>query len=128
MSVANAFIFLCNLETESECLQKQLVGTSYPNAMWAAEIKPGEDIYLFNFDTRVVRGPYSSTSIADAHDPAAWAGKFPLQVRVSATPRTRKADARSTNSPSILKKRLPTGAVDDPAELFSWIQRNGETA
>jgi hypothetical protein len=119
-------MFLCNQETENECLRKQMVGTTAINYSWCMNIQAGDDIYLFNFNTGVVRGPYTATSTADCHDPAAWQGKFPVQVRIAATPVTRQADNRDVNAPAILRKRRPSGALDTVAsELFTWLRNVG---
>lgn len=119
-------MFLCDQTTESECLQKQIVGTTQQNAVWCLNIQAGDDIYLFNFNTGVVRGPYKAISIADCHEPTAWRGKFPVQVRIATTPMTRQADNRASSTPAILRKRRPSGALDTAAsELFVWIQKIG---
>jgi Development and cell death domain len=123
MSSKNGFIFLCDQETESECIAKQMVGTTQLNALWAATIKSGDDIYLFNFKTGVVRGPYSASSAADCFDRSAWGGRFPIQVRISATNYTRHADSRTANAPSVLRKKRPSGELGTaPQELFLWLQ------
>jgi len=118
-------MFLCDQTTENECLQKQIVGTTQLNYIWCANIQAGDDIYLFNFNTGVVRGPYTAISIADCHEPTAWRGKFPVQVRIVTTPMTRQADNRASNAPAILRKRRPSGAIDTASELFAWIQKAG---
>lgn len=120
------FMFLCDHATESECLQKQLVGTTQLNALWCMNIKAGDDIYLFNFSSGLLRGPYLAVSGADCHEPAAWGGKFPIQVRVSKTPLTRQVHSSSANAPVILKKKRPSGELGEATrELFVWIQQSG---
>jgi hypothetical protein len=126
MAEGRAFLFLCDQATESECLTRQLMGTPQANALWAMTIQPGDHIYLFNFNTRFIRGPYTAVSSADCHEPSAWRGKFPVQVRIATTSLTRVADGHSPGAPGVLSRRRPVqvlGAAS--AELFSWIQVAG---
>src|SRR5438046_1740060 len=110
MAKKNAFMFLCTETTESECLERQMVGTTQANAIWTMSIREGDDIYLFNFHTGVIRGPYLASSTADCYDPAAWGGQFPIQVRISKTPLTREADNHAADAPPLLRrKKRPSG-------------------
>lgn len=128
MPKKTSFSFLCDHETELECLEKQMVGTTQENAIWAMSIKEGDDIYLFNFNTGLVRGPYSARSSADCYDRTAWGGRFPVQVRIYKTNQTRQAYVRTADPPSFLKKKRPTGAVDNDVALLSWLTHYGEPA
>lgn len=128
MPSKNAFMFLCDQETESECLANLMVGTTQLNAIWAAAIKSGDDIYLFNFKSGVVRGPYSAASGVDCFDRSAWRGRFPIQVRISPTDYTRQADSRTANAPSVLMKKRPSGDLGTAAqELFLWLQTQSKS-
>ncbi len=121
-----AFLFLCDQSTEAECLRRQLVGSPQDSALWAMSVQPGDHIYLFNYNTRIIRGPYTVGSGADCHDPAAWQGKFPIQVKVVPNDFTRIADAKSPDAPGILQRRRPAHVLGTAAaELFSWIQESG---
>ncbi len=122
----NAFMFLCDQKTEAECLQKQIVGTTQDNAIWCLNIQIGDEIYLFNFNTGIVRGPYLAVSGVDCHEPTAWGGRFPVQVKICKIATTRQAHTRSANTPQILKKRRPSGALKEQAiDVFSWLQEVG---
>jgi hypothetical protein len=122
-----AFLFLCDQATEPECLAKQLMGTPQASALWAMEIRRGDHIYLFNFNTRVIRGPYTALSIADCHDPSAWRGQFPIQVKVAKTNLTRMAFSHLPGAPRILSRSRPAHVLHAAAvELFSWIQKAGK--
>lgn len=122
----NSFMFLCDQTTETECLQKQIVGTTQLNALWCVDIQAGDDIYLFNFNTGVVRGPYIAISGTDCHEPTAWGGKFPIQVRISETPSTRQADNSAATAPLILKRKRPSGALGKMGiDVFAWLQKIG---
>jgi hypothetical protein len=128
MAEERAFLFLCDQTTESECLTKQLMGTPQANAVWAMTVQPGDYIYLFNFNTRVIRGPYTAASSADCHEPSAWRGKFPIQIRVATNSLTRMADSHSPGAPGVLSRRRPSHVLGAAAaELFSWIQAYGES-
>lgn len=127
MAEKNAFMFFCSQMTESECLQKQLVGTTQESAIWTMGITKNDDIYLFNYDTRILRGPYSAASAVDCYDALAWRGRFPVQVRIVKTARTRKADGHATDAPSILSRRLPPHNLGTAAvQLIAWLQKSGE--
>src|ERR1017187_1197470 len=106
-----AFLFFCDQGTEAECLVTQLVGSPQTNALWAVEIRFGDRIYLLNLNTRIIRGPYSAISSADCHNPVAWGGRFPIQVKVAKTDQTRVGDAQSKGAPPFLLRRLPSHLV-----------------
>lgn len=126
MAEERAFLFLCDQETESECLSRHLVGSPQESALWAMNVQYGDYIYLFNFNTRVIRGPYTAVSTADCHEPSAWRGKFPVQVKVAVTSLTKVADGHSPGAPSVLLRRRPAHVLGTAAAgLFSWIQKSG---
>ena len=126
MEQKGAFMFLCDQHTESECLVKQLFGTTQANAEWALKVREGDDLYLYNFKTGVVRGPYTASSGADCFDLKAWNGRFPIQVRISKTAFTKEADLGAPSAPALLRKRHPSGDLGvAAAELFRWLQEHG---
>jgi hypothetical protein len=119
-------MFLCSEQTEPECLARSMVGTTASNALWATCVKPGDEIYLFNFEARRVHGPYLAVSGSDCHDSSAWGGGFPIQVKITSTAFTRRVDVSFPNAPALLLKRRPTGEIGAAREeLHSWIQENG---
>jgi hypothetical protein len=119
-------MFLCDMATESECLAKRMVGTTQINALWAMRVRPGDDIYLFNFQTGRIRGPFSATSSADCYDADAWGGNFPVQIRISKTTFTKQADNGVPGAPALLRKRRPYGDIKEASKLlFSWLQEVG---
>jgi len=127
MGETRAFLFLCDQTTESECLTRHLMGTPQANGLWALDVQPGDYIYLFNYNTRFIRGPYTAVSSADCHEPSAWRGKFPMQVRVVSTSLTKMADGHSPGAPAALSRRRPLHVLGATAtELFSWIQASGK--
>lgn len=122
----NSFLFLCDQYTEAECLQKHLVGTTQANALWAMAIKRGDNIYLLNFSTGTIRGPYTALTSTDCHDGSAWGGRFPIQVRIEKTNLTRQGQCTDPAAPPLLRKKRFSGALGEAATLvFSWLQRAG---
>lgn len=126
----NAFMFLGDIVTESECLRLRLLGTTQANARWALKIKEGDNLYLFNFDIGTVQGPFLALSSADCYDPNAWGGNFPVQVRMQSTAFTRRSYIQRPNVPDVpvcLRRRRKSGDItNDASELFSWLQQVGE--
>jgi len=124
----SAFLFLCDEATEAECITRQLMGTSHANALWAMSVQKGNYIYLLNFNTRVIRGPYTAVSTADCYEPSAWGGRFPVQVKVAKTTLTKRAEGHLPGAPGVLSKSRPPHALLGAAsvELFSWIQAVGK--
>lgn len=128
MAEKSAFIFVCDLATESECLTKELMGGTQASAVWALNIRPSDSIYLFNFNTRVIRGPYTAVSSADCHDTSAWCGKFPVQVKVARSSLTKVADSHLPGAPAALLRKRPPHVLGahTASELLSWIQAVGQ--
>ena len=121
------YLFVCDHETETECLAKKLVGSPQANAIWALQIKENDYIYLINVNTRVARGPYLALTAADCHDSTAWHGRFPVQVKIATTALTKNASAHSAGAPHfLLQRRLRHSLKEyEASELFSWIQQCG---
>lgn len=124
-----AYFFLCDHVTEVECLSRELVGTTEANIEWALTISPGEYIFLYNFQTGDIWGPFQAASRVDCYEPAAWRGKFPAQVRVAKCDSSRKANlivakrsefltARGARPPHVLEGML----LDS---LLAWIAEIG---
>lgn len=85
------FIFLCNLTTEQECLDRSLFGTNGGEQLrhHYSKIEVGDRLFLYNYEIGVLRGPFTAmTTCTHNLEPTAWKrsrGKFPWQVRVDAT-------------------------------------------
>lgn len=83
-----AFIFPCDFSTEQECLDRKLFGTNpgenYSNHY--RKIGAGDTLFLYNFDTGTLRGPYIAASPCKMNiEPAAWKKSkrnFPWQAGV----------------------------------------------
>ena len=80
-------MFLCDRETEAECIDRRLFGTK-PTATQEAMVsglRPSTRLFLFNTRTRVMLGPFRPVGQAGMHlQPQAWNGQFALQVQVGA--------------------------------------------
>jgi hypothetical protein len=77
------FMFMCSSATEGECLQRLLLGLQRKHLAKMQQIAPSTRLFLLNFQTRVVHGPFRTNRTA-ALDivPEAWSGKFPAQLQV----------------------------------------------
>ena len=88
---AVAYVFLCNGNTEKECLDRSLFGTpeGTVHKLYLSRVAVGDQLFLYNYDTGVLRGPFTaqtgccSNLVPDAFkkmkNRASW------QVRVNAT-------------------------------------------
>jgi development and cell death domain-containing protein len=99
------YFFLCDHVTEVECLARQLVGTTEANIEWTLQIVPGDTIFMYNFQTGDMLGPFTATSGADCHEQKAWRGKFPVQVRFNKTLASRKINLRTQRGGEFLTSR-----------------------
>ncbi|GMU80958.1 MAG: hypothetical protein AMXMBFR47_08290 [Planctomycetota bacterium] len=85
-----AFIFLCDLTTEQECLDRSLFGTNAGEAHrhHYSRVAVGDTLFLYNLDTGQLRGPFTATTECRNNiEPQAWKKtrrSFPWQVRVDA--------------------------------------------
>lgn len=83
-----AFIFLCDLTTEQECRNRKLFGSNPGDAhrFHYSNVAVADTLFLYNFDTGFLRGPYSATTRCMSNiEPDAWKKtrrSFPWQVRV----------------------------------------------
>jgi hypothetical protein len=109
-----AFVFVCNEQTEQACLDRKLVGTTLANGLWTSEIQEGDEIFLYNFQSGTIWGPFAAVTRVDQHDPSAWGGGFPLQVRISVSSATRKVEGFGNLLPRGRKNR-PTPVLDEAA-------------
>lgn len=83
-----AYVFLCDLGTEQECLDRKLFGTNPGDAhkLYYSRVEVGDTLFLYNLDLGTIRGPFTaSTRCQNNIDSGAWKAsrrKFPWQVRV----------------------------------------------
>ena len=83
---AGGFMFMCSPATEGECLRRALLGLQRNHLAKMQQIGPSTRLFLLNFKTRALHGPFRADGAA-ALDvvPDAWGGKFPAQIRVVGT-------------------------------------------
>ncbi|KND48398.1 MAG: hypothetical protein AB197_00585 [Parcubacteria bacterium C7867-002] len=74
------YIFLCSDATESECLERNLLGgtTSYRKSV--VGLQKGDTVYLYNFNSKRLHGPFIATSEVGTFVPEAWDGEYSTQV------------------------------------------------
>ena len=97
------YIFLCDPATEQECLQSRLAGTTQENAIWALELHPGDTLFIYNFRSGLIHGPLVASTATDCHEPQAWGGRFPIQVRFDLGENFRSFQASEFASSATLK-------------------------
>jgi hypothetical protein len=123
----DSFVFLCDESTEGECLSRNMLGTTMSNALWAATVKPGDQAFLFNFVSGKVIGPFQCVSTVDNYIPEAWAGRFPLQVKIELLSSTMQGDGPKGSDLAFLhSKRKPDVLSERQViALRHWLDRNG---
>ena len=116
---------LCDATTEAECLRRRLVGTTQKNAVQALNIGLGDSLFLYNFRSGVLYGPLIASSAPDCHEPEAWGGRFPIQVRFDCATGVRSACVTEFASSATLKKLRRGGplSVSDEEELSGILCR-----
>jgi len=55
-----AFIYLCNMATEGECLDRMLFGTNAGDSYSALAV--GDRVFLYNYELGILRGPFTATT------------------------------------------------------------------
>ncbi|CAL4992962.1 unnamed protein product [Urochloa decumbens] len=76
------FIFVCNSATKAECYEQRVVGLPRGKLEAVSRIRRGAAIFLYDFDAKLVYGPYRADSDGGADlVPGAFDGHFPAQVK-----------------------------------------------
>lgn len=83
MSQNIGYVFVCNNETQKECLERKLFGTTEKYYSKVIQIKEGDLLFHYNLDTEQLFGVFEARSEC-LHDiiPDAWNGRYPYQVKV----------------------------------------------
>ena len=113
-----SFIFLCDMSTEQECLDRRLFGTNAGenHRLHYSKVAVGDRLFLYNFEIGTLRGPFTVLTPYGL-DPKAWKKtrrSFPWQVRVdssSVSTVTLRADDFAT---FILLARTKIGLLPPP--------------
>ncbi|MDX2198603.1 MAG: hypothetical protein SF069_06485 [Phycisphaerae bacterium] len=85
------FVFLCDLKTEQECLERSLFGTNVGEShrLHLSRVVVGDQLLLYNIETGMLRGAFAALTACTFNiEPKAWKRtrrSFPWQVRVDAT-------------------------------------------
>jgi len=73
------YIFACNNDTMTECIEKKLFGVKKD---YVRDISIGDYCLLYNFDIKMVFGLWKAKSKIGLYDRNAWNGQFHNQVKV----------------------------------------------
>ena len=80
-----AYVMACSNQTENECFDLQLVGSTMrlrKDHFTISQIKIGTPLVLYNFQSKVCYLPVTAmTPIRDNIVKDAWGGKFPVQIK-----------------------------------------------
>ncbi|XP_074302486.1 uncharacterized protein LOC141634084 [Silene latifolia] len=78
------YIFICNAKTKSDCFIYRVFGLPAIRIDVVEQIKPNAKLFLFDFDVKLLYGPYVADSVGKlALEPYAFGGRFPAQVKFS---------------------------------------------
>jgi hypothetical protein len=79
----SGFIFLCNNDTEEECLSNNIFGALLRDEEYFSRIQKEDLIFLYNYSSKYLWGVFIAIStIKKDVDPFLFKGQFPLQCRV----------------------------------------------
>jgi DNA modification methylase len=97
----NGYVFVCTNNTEAECFQHSLFGSSKAYGPAVLRIKKGDVLFLQNLDKDILYGVYRAGSDGGINiQPEVWNGKYPYQVKVE----TPKNTLELGNAKKILRK------------------------
>ena len=76
------YIFVCTQNTESDCYERLLFGSSKAYGSPVLKIKKGDVLFLHNLDTNTLSGVFRAASKGKLNiELDAWSGKYPYQVK-----------------------------------------------
>jgi len=117
-----SFIFLCDLSTEQECLDRGLFGTNAGENQHRhySKLAVGDRLFLYNFELGTMRGPFTAlTACVNNLEPTAWKRgrrSFPWQVRVEGSMAS-KGTARADDFAAFLPLAQTRVGLLPPPEL-----------
>jgi len=75
------FIFMCSGATKPDCYRHRVLGLPRGSLEAVSRIRRGAALFLYDFDTKHLYGPYQADSDGGADlVPSAFRGRFPAQV------------------------------------------------
>lgn len=123
----SGFIFLCSNQTEKECLERLLFGTSNRDAFnnYFSRIKIGDTLFLYNYNSITIQGPFQAISHCQPNiEPNAWLNAningFPYQVKVDNS-HTFKISIQGNDIQNIVPfhRRFPSAQI--PEQIVSKL-------
>jgi hypothetical protein len=83
MNQAKGYVFVCRNNTQEECLERKLFGTTERYKRKVNGIREGDIIFQYNLDTGQLFGIFEARSeCLENIVPIAWNGRFPYQVKI----------------------------------------------
>ena len=77
-----AFVWLCDKKTREECVKKMMFGAPFNSWDTYYDCGKGSIVYLYNFVDKEITGPCVAATNKGKHDPTAWGGRYPCQIRI----------------------------------------------
>jgi hypothetical protein len=111
-----AYVFLCDAVTEEECLRRRLAGTTQQNVLWVLKIQLEDTLFIYNFQSGILHGPLIVKASLDCHEPDAWGGRFPVQVRFEMAEDFHSVRAAEFASPATLRIVRRGGPLNSSSE------------
>jgi len=75
------FLFVCSGATKADCYRHRVLGLPRGRLEAVSRIRRGAAVFLYDFDARLLYGPYRADSDGGADlVPGAFRGRFPAQV------------------------------------------------
>ena len=83
MDQVDGYVFVCSNDTQEECLERKLFGTTEDYVDRVVSIKEGDIVFLYNLDSGQLFEVFEAISTClEKIVPSAWNGRFPCQVKV----------------------------------------------
>jgi len=116
------FVFFCNSQTYSECVDRMVFGLQKGMLKQLQRIDRDAPLFLFNFQTRQLHGVFYPRANPKTHAglnlvKEAWKGRFPAQLEVI------PAGLTSAALPTTLRLHLGALTVEMTNDIMRFLQR-----